>query len=222
MAKKKKNIPAQNARDFFGLVMLAFVGFGLDYVLVSIESFLYKTAPGNWSDWKQILHWLIMAAIWALLSRFLIQKARQDYHFDISGNQAEPRLRQAVSAAILAVVGVMLISYSTGGFKPVLEFQMLGLTRFIAQYIYYFVEAVLITLVIVFGQHAGELGFKKPGIPWGGYLLALTWGLIHFLVNTPSVGLFTVALSVLFGLFYLLMNKNVRYAFFLIALVFLL
>ncbi|WP_200789781.1 hypothetical protein [Clostridium fallax] len=95
--------------------------------------------------------------------------------------------------------------------------------KFIFQYIYYIFEAVLVLLIIVFGQKAGEMSFKNKRLPWGGFLLGVTWGLIHLLTKGDLViGLILCLASVLYGIAYLAVKKNIYIAYPIIFLMFVL
>ena len=88
---------------------------------------------------------------------------------------------------------------------------------------YYIAEGFLISLVIVYGQKACEIWFKKDNIPYGGIILGLTWGLGHILSKgSITVGLLSAIAGVLFGAVYLLVNKDYKKAFPIITLLFVL
>ena len=49
--------------------------------------------------------------------------------------------------------------------------------QFCIQYLYYIFEVVLVVLIIIYGQKAIETLLKKESlIPFGGIILAMTWG----------------------------------------------
>jgi len=53
--------------------------------------------------------------------------------------------------------------------------------QFCVQYLYYIFEVMLVTLIIIYGQKAVETLLKKESpIPFGGIILAVTWGAFHF------------------------------------------
>lgn len=67
------------------------------------------------------------------------------------------------------------------------------------------------TLILVFGQKAFELWFKKKDIPYGGIILALTWGLAHiFTKGSIAVGLLSALGGFIFGIVYLLVNRDIK------------
>ncbi|TAN65517.1 hypothetical protein WS9_012180 [Paraclostridium sordellii 8483] len=110
-----------------------------------------------------------------------------------------------------------------GGFKPILEFQRLGVLKFIFQYIYYLFEVFLITLIVIFAQKAFEKWFKNETIPYGGIVLALTWGLMHIVSKgSITVGLLSAFGGFLYGSAYLVVGKDYRKALPLMYLMFVL
>ncbi len=79
------------------------------------------------------------------------------------------------------------------------------------QYIYYIFEIVLVTLILVFGQIACEKWFKRVNIPYGGIVIAITWGMGHFLTKDFSTGnIMYVFLGLAYGSIYLLVNRDIR------------
>ena len=51
-------------------------------------------------------------------------------------------------------------------------------------------------------------------------MCALTWGLIHILTKDLVTGLGCLVMSLLYGGVYLLLKKNIRYAYIIILLIF--
>lgn len=110
---------------------------------------------------------------------------------------------------------------SWNGFKPIIEYQRLGLLKFVFQYIYYFFEVALFTLIIVFGQIACEKWFKKANIPYGGILAAITWGAAHLFTKMDfATGVISIIGGFLFGSVYLLTNRNLLITFSILFIMF--
>lgn len=104
--------------------------------------------------------------------------------------------------------------------KPVQEYN--GIVEFVFQNVYYMFEAALILLTIAFGQKFGETLIKRGSLPYGGIFLALTWGLIHILLQGGQTGVYAFLMSILYGLVYILLKKNIRYSYMMIAIIFIL
>src|SRR5699024_400275 len=81
---------------------------------------------------------------------------------------------------IMIVSCIMINYYENSSLKIVGEFSRNNLIEFIFQNIYYIFEVGLVFLIMTFGQEFFEkLLNKDTNIPYGGILLACTWGLVH-------------------------------------------
>ena len=98
-----------------------------------------------------------------------------------------------------------------------------NIITYLLQIFYYLGESTLIVLCIAFGQCFCEkqLSLNKY-IPSGGLFLALTWGLIHILLQGVSGGLFTMFFAILAGIIYLICEKDFRWSYLFIAIAFIL
>ena len=68
--------------------------------------------------------------------------------------------------------------------KIIGEAQGKNIFQFCAQYLYYIFEVVLVVLIIIYGQKAIETLLKKESlIPFGGIILAMTWGGFSFRIK---------------------------------------
>ena len=115
---------------------------------------------------------------------------------------------------VVCIVGSLIISYmSWNGSKVIKEFYANGLIKFIFQYIYYFFETILIVFILIFGQKAFETWFHKENIPYGGIIVAITWGVAHFFTKDILTGLICIISGLAFGSVYLLVNRDIRKAF---------
>lgn len=83
----------------------------------------------------------------------------------------------------------------------------------------------LVLLIIIFGQKAFETLLKKKiHIPFGGILLALTWGAMHFVFTGIDFwnGISCMIFSILSGIMYLKLKRKITYAYIFITLGYLL
>jgi len=101
------------------------------------------------------------------------------------------------------------------------------MSRIVTQYIYYMFEAGLVLLIILYGQKAAEVLLKREsGIPFGGIVLALTWGSFHFISRGVGLelwnGISCMIFSVLSGFMYLKVKRRPAYSYLLIAVGYLL
>lgn len=99
---------------------------------------------------------------------------------------------RAVAFGELKVVGETTTLISRGGIDAIADVLALG--------VYYVSEAFLIMLLILFAQRAGERRFGRHGFPWGGLVLALTWGVMHLFLQGPSAGLYAMFAAILYGI----------------------
>ncbi|MBD5525985.1 MAG: hypothetical protein HDR04_16505 [Lachnospiraceae bacterium] len=108
------------------------------------------------------------------------------------------------------------------GFKVYLEYAGKGLLLFTFQYIYYAFETMLFLLIIVFGQKACEVWFHKENFPFGGIICGVTWGLAHLFTKDILTGIIGVFLGVALGSVYLVVNRDLRKAYVVMFLMFVL
>ena len=86
---------------------------------------------------------------------------------------------------------------------------------------------MLVMLIIIYGQTAIETLLKKEIlIPFGGIILAMTWGAMHFVSRGVGLeiwnGISTMMFSVLSGVMYLRLNRKYLYSYLFIAIGYLL
>lgn len=207
VAKKEKG------SDFLFLALYAFAGFAFELLLADLIEPAMGLSIDSLTTLQSIVHWLITCAVWGLVGVILIRVSKNKYGFDIMEERCQLKLWQYLAAAGCIAVMFAAQYADWGGFKPYLEFMKLGTVKFIFQYIYYFFETFLFSLIIIFGQRACEIWFKKKNIPYGGIILALTWGLGHILSKSSlTIGLLSAASGFVFGAAYLVAGRDYRKA----------
>ena len=107
--------------------------------------------------------------------------------------------------------------------KIVGEAQGKTVFQFCAQYLYYIFEVMLVILIIIYGQKAIETLLKKESpIPFGGIILAMTWGAFHFVSRGAGLEIWNrisaMIFSVLSGVMYLRLNRKYLYIYLFIAI----
>ena len=210
--------------DYFCLSLLAFGGLGLEVLLAFvIEPMFFKTPMQNWSSTQNVIHWIATCTVWGLVAYLLVRDAKRNLNFSIFQVTAKPSWGQWIGIVACVILSLIISYLSWDGFKVLKEFAYNGWLKFIFQYIYYVFETVLFLLIIVFGQQAFEKWFKHSGFPYGGIVVALTWGLVHTLTKGDLiVGVTCAAGGLLYGIVYLLANRNVRIAFPVLVIMFIL
>lgn len=211
--KEKTISKTPSAIDSLGYALYAFGGLGMELLLIMAETNFYGCSNDAWSDKQNIIHWLLTCFIWGLLGWLLYKQLP----VATKNNIQRPKW-----IATLILMGICIVSTSLvwNGWKPMIEFTRLGTVKFIIQYLYYAFESLLILLMIAYGQKAFELWFHHSKVPWGGILLAITWGLIHILTQGSATGLYTVIQSLLYGSIYLLLQKDFKRSYLVIAFLF--
>lgn len=209
--------------DYLWYALYSFAGLGIEVLLIAfVEPILFaRVGITNYTAVQMIIHWLMTIFCWAAVSFFLIRSAKKKLKFDVISH-SKPTTRNIALAMFLVVVCVAFHAFDWAGLKIIEEFQKKGLLLFMFQYLYYFVEVLLVFLIVAFGQQFFEsLLHKKSRIPWGGIVLCCTWGAVHILSKgSIYTGLVMMAFSLAYGLMYLLLERNTRWSYFAIALAF--
>lgn len=209
--------------DYLYLALYAFAGIGLELILVGVIEPIFGISLETYTTAQHMIHWIVICIVWLIVWAFLIGLAKKKYGFNVWECQSKLKAWQYLGITICLVVSVVSHYMDWGGFKPLLEFQKLGALKFIFQYIYYLFEAFLFSLIIIFGQKACEKWFNNEAIPYGGIVLALTWGLMHIVSKgSISVGLLSAFGGFLYGAAYLIVGKDYRKALPLMCLMFIL
>lgn len=209
--------------DFLVLALLAFGGIGLEVIYAFVlEPILYGAQLGEWNTWQNIVHWTVTSASWGGVAYLLVRNAKQKYDFDIFKKGDKLKLWQWLFIVLFVVLSLIISYIDWNGFKVVKEFVYNGWLKFIFQYLYYIFETVLVTLILIFAQKAFEKWFHKEDIPYGGIILALTWGIGHFFTKDIITGILCMISGFAFGSVYLLANRDIRKTFPIVLVMFVL
>lgn len=209
-------------KDYMLLALTAFGGLGIEAIYAYLlEPLIYRADMTQWTTGQVIAHWCVTCITWLLIAIYIIRKSKKKYGFDIFQKTVRIPLWKW-AAALCCFLFVLLFNwFDWGGIKIVLEYQKLGTLKFCFQYLYYSVEAVLFTLIIVYGQKAFEIWFHKENLPYGGIVVALTWGIAHWFTKASFwVGIGAAICGFFFGYVYLLMNRNIRWSYLFILIMF--
>ncbi|WP_150267512.1 hypothetical protein [Paenibacillus tepidiphilus] len=208
------------ASDYLALGLYAFAGFGFEVVLSMLLPSILGVGSSEYTLIHHCIHWVLTCILWGSMALFLIRLSRKKYAFDIMKLNEAPDSKGWLLAVVTSVAAIAVTTIVWGGFKPVQEYK--GIIESVVQNIYYLFEAALILLTIAFGQKFGETLLKRGSLPYGGIFLALTWGLIHILLQGSLTGVYAFFMSILYGTVYILLNKNTRYSYLMIAIIFIL
>lgn len=211
---KEKNGP------FLVLGIMGFVGFLLEFVIAIVEMTAFGMSMGdmaNTSPFEIYRHWILTYVIWVVCAYILHRIAKAKYGFNMFSFKGEVSAKSALIILVMCALHIVYATYSWGWqLKPYAEylnmestFPGFGLPSIALQLAYYFFEAMLMMMIVAFGQEFGERKFAKKNIPWGGILLALTWGLFHMVTKfSLETAISCSVIAVYFGVCYLLLKKN--------------
>ena len=195
---------------YLWLSLLSFGAFLLEYISIFVieVKFLHVDIQ-NYTMQQKSIHCIIMAFLWAFFIGIFLFFSRKHYHFPETESKREKISLEnwIVTLACFIVCKIMtFIDWHT--LKIVGEAQGKTVFQFCAQYLYYIFEVLLVILIIIYGQKAIETLLKKESsIPFGGIILAMTWGAFHFVSRGVGFeiwnGISTMIFSVLSGVMYL-------------------
>ena len=166
---------------YFAMALLAFAGIGLEALLAFvIEPPVYGADIQSWTTAQNIIHWILTCILWGAAAFGVVTLAKKKGDFDIFQKGKKVELWKWIVIVLIIILSLVVSYMDWNGFKVAKEFKANGPLRFVFQYIYYCFEVLLVTLILVFSQKAFETWFKNPNIPYGGIIVALTWGVGHF------------------------------------------
>lgn len=219
--KEKNNI---SISDYFSNAMLVFLALGLD-VIVAIS--INELIPLDiW--YKKIITNSITIIIWVIaiiLAYRYIHRSNLKNIITLNLNK-KVIMRFMIVFILLIAINIIIKSRNSPQFiseftKLKYKYKEYGVYIYIVQNIYYLLEAMLITLIIVFGQRWGELKFNITRIPYGSIVLCLSWGLVHILTQDISTGIFAIISSLIVGIGFLICEKNLILTYILAICIFL-
>ncbi len=197
--------------NYMILALLAFASIGLEVLLAfGLEPMIYSSPINEWTDLQTIIHWVVTCSLWGVASWRIVRFAKKKYDFDLFQKGDKMSAWQWAFVAVFMIGSLILSYFDWNGSKVIKEFYANGPVKFVFQYIYYFFETALVTLILVFGQNAFEKWFHKQNIPYGGIIVAITWGIGHFFTKDILTGIVTVISGMAFGSVYLLVNRDIR------------
>lgn len=193
-----------------------------------IELMILHVDIWNYTANQRSVHCIIMVFIWAVVIVMVLFFSKKYFRFPSRENKEDtPSLKNWVItyACLIGCKILTFIDWHT--LKIVGEIQGKNTYQFCAQYLYYIFEVILILLIIIYGQKAIETLLKKESpIPFGGMILAVTWGAFHFVSRGVGLeiwnGISTMIFSILSGIMYLKLNRKYLYSYLFIAVGYLL
>lgn len=211
-----------NGKNFCNLALYAFAGAGLEILLLIMEQMIYSKGFSQWNSIQQCIHLLSTSIIWGGIIFSLLSISKNKYDFNVFNLKENPTIDNWEFVILISIISIAITTILWGGIKPIKELHNNGLIIWLFQNIYYCFETGIILLIIIFGQKYGEIRFKKEKMMYGGIFLSISWGLVHVLTQGFATGMFTFSMSIAYGLIYLLLNKNIKFTYLMITLIFIL
>lgn len=217
MKTEKKDSPW----PYLWYALYAFAGLGLEMVLLGVVEPLFWGSGAEYGTVQRVVHWSLTCACWAVVILLLIRSARRELGLDVRGCQKVP-LRNLLFGLALAAACIGLNAYDWGTLKIVGEFTRKRGVEFLFQYLYYGFEIGLVFLIVAFGQRFGEgLLHRQSSIPFGGMILCATWGAVHILSKgSAAAGLGVMAFAMVYGILYVVLNRNAKLSYLAMLLAF--
>ncbi len=214
---------------YLWMSLLSFGAFFLEYFSIFfIESAIQHLDIWNYTAEQKSVHCIIMVFMWAFFVSILLFLSRKHYHFPARENKRDKISLKNWIVTLGCFIGCKIITFIDWHTLKIFgEAQGKTVFQFCMQYLYYIFEVMLITLIIIYGQKAIEILLKKESsIPFGGIILAATWGAFHFVSRGAGLeiwnGISTMIFSVLSGVMYLRLNRKCLHSYFFIAVGYLL
>ncbi len=214
---------------YFYLSLLSFGAFMLELLpIFIIEVPLLHVDIQNYTAHQRSIHCIIMTFIWAVFIGMLLLFSKKHYRLPTGRIQEDKISLKNWIVTLACFIGCKLLTFiDWHTLKVIGEAQGKTIFQFSAQYLYYIFEVMLVTLIIIYGQKAVETFLKKESsIPFGGIILAMTWGILHFVSRGVGIeiwnGISTMIFSVLSGEIYLKLNRRWLHSYLFIAMGYLL
>ena len=214
---------------YFWLSLLSFGAFMLELLSIFIiEVPLLHVDIQNYTAHQRSIHCIIMPFIWAVFIGMQLLFSKKHYRFPMGRIQEDKISLKNWIVTLVCFIGCKLLTFiDWHTLKVIGEAQGKTIFQFSAQYLYYIFEVMLVILIIIYGQKAIETFLKKESsIPFGGIILAMTWGIFHFVSRGVGVeiwnGISTMIFSVLSGEIYLKLNRRWLHSYLFIAMGYLL
>ena len=188
-----------------------------------VEPMLWgKKSFSEYTTVESLLHWGMTILCWSIVWGYLWRCASRQ-GLALWQLRERPSAAGAALAVVLALGCVWISNQSTGTLKILREWDQMGPLLFLGQHLYYLAEMGLVLLILAFGQAFGERMWSRRHIPWGGILLACTWGGVHALSKgSLTQGVEGFLCSLLYGVIYLLLKKNTGISYALLTVTFVL
>lgn len=207
MVKRTK----QKKQDLLSVALWVFLALSMDIVVHMIVSNLMQDG----TLLRDIVGKSITTIIWLITIIIVCRYNKKNNIFSIKSSKKNIVNMLLYVGVAITIIIVNILLKGLGTIQLFHEFTLYtgkystpGIIVFIIQILYYFCEAALAIFIVIFGQAWGEKKYGKPVIPFGGIVMAITWGAIHFLSKDVIVGFYGMGISLLIGTGYIAIKKN--------------
>lgn len=214
---------------YLWLSLLSFGAFMLEYFSIFVIELMFLHVDiCNYTANQKSVHCIIMVFIWAVVIVMELFFSQRYFHFPSRDDKENKISLKNWIITFVCLSGCKILTFiDWNTLKIVGEAQDKNTYQICAQYLYYIFEVMLVVLIIIYGQKAIETLLKKEStIPFGGIILALTWGAFHFVSRGAGLeiwnGISTMIFSVLSGVMYLRLNRKCLCSYLFIAIGYLL
>ncbi len=212
----------------FAMIILG--GICLEFIWAfMLEPCIFHVSLEEYTVTQTIFHWALTSISWVCAAMIVLKTTKKKLGIAVSDRgkvRKYPSKKRTLCVLALAacVIYSLVSSYlAWDGSKLLYELKNLGIVQWIFQYMYYAFETLMFFLIIVFAQKAFEKWIGYENFPYGGVIVALTWGLGH-IVSKGSVatGCLAAVSGFVYGIIYLLTDRNAKWSYFLLFVCFIL
>lgn len=215
---EKNKVEFRKDKDAYKYFLLAAISLICIYTSKLSNLFLplfSKVYYGNLNGMFLTVATIIIWSFELVAVYFLAKNKFNIYLFNKKGKDVEkPSLLNILITFLLTFIPILIISAMLDwNLKIVDDFgqkiESIKVTSVVSQYAQFLLKILWTTTIISLVQEGMErLIVTKIRIPWGGIVLMLTFGIIEVFVFDGKFKLMYLLFNLIFGLIYLLTNKN--------------
>lgn len=221
---------------YFIIALAFFAALGCEYLVFFLDRIIDGRDMSNLFSWSihwygAISHWFITIIIWGstslLFYRWLKKNNILHELFRFKINKFDGIM--IICVTIIVILDGVIEARADHYVFPQLLSEYYGFQNMYGSYawlvsifqnIYYLFETIVVLLMVICFQKAGELWFHNAYIPWASIGLVITWGAVHF-ISHPAGALGVLIWSIFPGIIYVISKKSIYPTFAVLFLAFL-
>lgn len=197
---------------FFSYIITCWAILGCELIFYAINQLCHLSIN---------IHYLIMIAFWIISFVLIYQKVKKEQHYDMFAVSTQPTSRQFTYAILIAVLFVLFSNMIFGGLKPIQYLKLYDIGTYCLILLYNISELLMAMMILLLGQHYVERFTNNAGYAYGGFVLAITWGLLY-IINGLTLGIYMITMSICVGFIFIMLRKNPKWTFLLFVIMYLL